>query len=57
MQANDKNKEKIDEVIHKYIGQQSAMGKCSADWRKAKKQIEADAKMKKELIAKLQTLI
>jgi len=32
-------------------------GKCSADWRKAKKQIEADAKMKKELIAKLQTLI
>ena len=57
VQATDKNKEKIDEVIHKYIGQQSAMGKCSADWPKAKKQIEADAKMKKELIAKLQTLI
>ena len=27
----DKNKAKIDDVIHKYIGEQSSYGNCSAD--------------------------
>jgi hypothetical protein len=57
VQANDDNKEKIDEVIHKYIGEQSSYGHCSADWRKARKEIEADEKMKKELIGQLKALI
>jgi predicted Fe-Mo cluster-binding NifX family protein len=52
-----KNEKRVDEAIHKYIGEQSSYGRCSADWRKAKKEIEADPKMKKELIAKLQTLV
>ena len=57
VQANDSNKEKIDAVIHKYIGEQSSYGHCSADWRKARKEIEADEKMKKELIGQLKALI
>ena len=52
----DKNKTKIDEVIHKYIGKQSSYGNCSADWKKARKEINESPKMKKELIAKLKTL-
>ena len=54
VEATAKNEKKIDDVIHKYVGEQSTYGRCSADWRKAKKQIEADPKMKKELITKLQ---
>lgn len=57
VEATDKNKEKIDAVIHKYIGEQSSYGCCSADWRKARKEIEANEKMKKELIGNLKALI
>jgi hypothetical protein len=57
VEANDKNKEKIDAAIHKYIGAQSSYGKCSADWKKAKKEIIGDEKMKAELIAQLKKLI
>ena len=56
VQANDDNKEKIDAVIHKYIGEQSSYGHCSSDWRKARKEIEADEKMKNELIRQLKAL-
>ena len=56
IEANDKNQGAIDEVIHKYIGEQSRMGKCSPDWKKAKKEIAADEKMKAELIEQLQKL-
>jgi hypothetical protein len=57
VQVNDNNKEKIDSVIHKYIGLQSSYGHCSADWRKARKEIEADEKMKNELVGQLKALI
>ncbi len=57
VQANEGNKEQIDAVIHKYIGEQSSYGRCSADWRKARTQIQSDEKMKQELIAQLKTLI
>lgn len=56
VEVNEKNKEKIDAVIHKYIGEQSSYGHCSADWKKARKEIVADEKMKKELIGQLKTL-
>lgn len=55
--VTDKNKGKIDEVIHKYIGEQSSYGRCSVDWRKARKEINASPEMKKELIEKLKALI
>jgi len=54
---NDANKDKIDEVIHKYIGGKSRYGRCSADWRKARKEIKANPQMRSELIQKLKVLI
>jgi hypothetical protein len=56
VQVTDENKAKIDDVIHKYIGEQSSYGRCSADWKKARVQINESPKMKAELIAKLETL-
>jgi hypothetical protein len=55
--VTDKNKDKIDEVIHKYISEQSNYGRCSADWRKTRKEINASPEMKKELIEKLKALV
>ena len=54
--VTDTNKAKIDEVIHKYIGEKSSYGRCSADWKKARIEIKESPKMKTELIAKLKTL-
>jgi hypothetical protein len=57
VEVTNQNKERIDGVIHKYVGEQSSLGHCSADWRKARKEIQEDAQMKKELIEKLQALV
>ena len=57
LEVTDKNKEKVEEVIHKYIGEQSSYGRCSADWRKARKEIQEDEKMKQELIKKLRAIV
>lgn len=53
LEFSAENEKKVDEAIHKYVDEQSSYGRCSADWRKAKKEIEADPTMKKEIIAKL----
>ncbi len=57
VQVTDANKDKIDKVIHKYIGEQSSYGRCSADWRKARKEINESPEMRSELIQKLKTLV
>jgi len=57
VKVTDKNKETIDQVIHKYIGEQSSYGRCSADWRKARKEINESPEMRKELIEKLKALV
>ena len=57
VKVTDKNKQKIDQVIHHYIGEQSSYGRCSADWRKAKKEIQENDEMKQELIEKLRSAI
>jgi hypothetical protein len=57
LEVTDTNKEKIDAVIHKYIGEQSSYGNCSADWKKARVEIKESPKMKAELIAKLKALV
>ena len=54
--VTDKNKAKIDDFIHKYIGEQSRLGKCSPDWKKARDEIKAKPQMKAELITKLKAL-
>ncbi|MCW4044535.1 MAG: hypothetical protein NWE94_03345 [Candidatus Bathyarchaeota archaeon] len=57
VEVTDANKEKIDDVIHHYIGEQASQGRCSADWRKARKEINESPEMKKELIAKLKAIV
>jgi len=57
VEVTDKNKGKVDDVIHEYISEQASYGRCSADWRKARKEIQADEKMKGELGKKLKALI
>ncbi len=54
--VTDANKSEIDDVIHKYIGEQSSYGRCSADWRKARKEIKESPEMRSELIQKLKAL-
>lgn len=56
VEVNEKNKEKIDAVIHRYVGEQSSYGRCSADWRQARTQIAGNEKTRKELIGKLKAL-
>ena len=50
------NRDNVDEIIHQYTGEQSRYGRCSADWRKARKEVQADEQMKQELIERLQSL-
>jgi predicted Fe-Mo cluster-binding NifX family protein len=57
LKITDKNEEKVDQVIHKYIGEQSSYGRCSADWRKARKEIQENKEMKQELVGKLKALV
>jgi hypothetical protein len=54
--VTDANKGEIDDVIHKYIGEQSSYGRCSAKWRKARKEINESPEMRSELIQKLKAL-
>jgi hypothetical protein len=56
VQVTDENQEKIDKFIHKYIGDQSSNGRCSANWKKASKEIKANPELKNELISKLKAL-
>ena len=48
IKVTEKNEQKIDGVIHSYIGQQSSYGHCSADWRKAAREIRVDRSMREE---------
>jgi len=56
IEVTGENREKVDEVIHQYIGEQASYGRCSADWRKARKEIQADEQMRNELVDRLQSL-
>ena len=56
VEVSDENREKVDEIIHHYIGEQTRYGRCSADWRKARKEIEANEEMRSELVERLKSL-
>lgn len=56
IEVTDENREEVDGVIHEYIGEESRYGRCSADWRKARKEIQADEEMRRELVERLQAL-
>jgi hypothetical protein len=53
VQVTYQNKSKIEDVIHKYIGKQASYGRCSANWKKAHKEIKENPEMKQELIQQL----
>lgn len=57
MQVTEQNEASIEKVIHQYISEQSSYGKCSAEWRKARKEINESPEMKKELIEKLKAIV
>jgi len=56
IEVTDENRDEIDEIIHQFIGEQAKYGHCSADWRKGRKEIQANEQMKQELIKKLRLL-
>jgi len=56
VEVTDKNEEKVEELIHKYIGEKASYGQCSSDWRKAQKQIQDNLQMRQELLEKLKPL-
>ena len=55
VEVTDKNRETVDETVHEYIGEQSRYGRCSADWRKARKEIKANQEMKSDLVKRLRS--
>lgn len=56
IEVTDENKEKIENVIHKYIGEQASYGRCSSSWSNTRKEIQANMQMKQELIDRLKAL-
>ena len=56
IEVTDENREKIDDVIHKFIGEKSSYGRCSSDWKKARKEIKADEEVKQELVERLRKI-
>ena len=57
VELTEANKNQVENVIHKYIGEQSSYGRCSADWKKARVQINQSPEMRQELITKLKALV
>jgi len=51
-----KNEEKIEEIIQEYIGEQASYGRCLAEWRKARREVQGNEQMRRELIKNLRTL-
>ena len=56
IEVTDTNRDKIDEIIHQYIGERSHYGRCLADWKKARKYIKSDEEMSKELVKRLRSI-
>ncbi|MEM2999248.1 MAG: hypothetical protein QXX34_01835 [Candidatus Bathyarchaeia archaeon] len=57
VQVTEQNKDAIEKIIHTYISEQASYGRCSADWQKARKEINESPEMKKELIEKLKAIV
>lgn len=50
IEVTDENREKIDEAVHKFIGEKAKYMSCSADWKAMSKKVKADEKARKKLI-------
>ncbi len=53
VEVTESNRERIDKVIHEYIGSSSSYGHCSDDWKKKRKEIREDKAKMKELVARV----
>lgn len=56
VEVTEENEEKVEEVIHKFIGETSKYGRCSHDWRKVGKIIKTDETERKKLIERLEAI-
>jgi len=56
IEVTAKNREKIDEAIHEFIGKTSRYEHCSPDWTKAGKKIKVDESERKKLIERLRAI-
>jgi predicted Fe-Mo cluster-binding NifX family protein len=56
IQVNPKNRTRIDEVVHQYVGKQSSYGRCSAEWKTARVRLQSDAQLMEELVNRLRSV-
>lgn len=56
VEVTSENRDRIDQVVHQYIGEQASYGRCSPKWTKARKEIIANEQMRQELIGKLKAI-
>jgi len=54
VEVTEENRERIDEVIHEYVADRAAYGRCSILPQEASGQISSDRTMRQELIERLQ---
>lgn len=52
-----KNRDKIDEVIHKHVGEHSKYEQCSAEWKAMGKKVRMDEDEKKKIIEAVKAAI
>lgn len=57
VEVTPKNRDKIDLVIHKHIGEHSQYGMCSAEWTTKGKKVKMDEKERKKLIEAVKTAL
>jgi len=53
IQVTAKNQARVDDIIHKYIGDKATYGRCSAQWKSAKETVQGDPQKMQELLSQL----
>jgi hypothetical protein len=43
-------RDRIDEIIHQYMGEQARYGHCSADWRQVKTAVKTNEELRNKLV-------
>jgi septation ring formation regulator EzrA len=57
IEVSDVIREKIDEIIHRYIGEKARYGHCSAEWRKFRSEIKTNKELRSKLVEELKSLV
>ena len=56
IQITAKNKARVDDITHKYIGDNAAYGRCSAQWKSAKATVQGSPLKMQELVSQLRSV-